>query len=58
MAKQTAEIVPGEVSQEQWDERFGKTKKKLSEMGGGQTTDDLPEGKVNKYSKKKEEDIR
>lgn len=55
MAKKTAEIASGEVTQEQWDERFDKTKKKLNEMGGGQTTDNLPEGKVNKYSKEKEE---
>lgn len=51
MAKQTAEIVPGEVSQEQWDEKFDATAKKVGDMGGtsSQTTDDLPEGVTSKY---------
>lgn len=49
MARVTAEIVPGEVTQEQWDAKYGATTKKLNEMGGAQTTDDLPEGTSNKY---------
>ncbi|MBA7559938.1 hypothetical protein ES708_01556 [subsurface metagenome] len=40
----TATIVPGEVSQEQWDAKFGSTTEKVKDMGGGQTTDDLTEG--------------
>lgn len=51
MAILTGEIVPGEVSQEQWDGRFDSTTKKIGDMGGAttQTTDDLPEGAVSKY---------
>lgn len=49
MAKQTAEIVPGEVSQNQWDAKFGTTTEKLKDMGGAQTSDDLTEGTTNKY---------
>lgn len=49
MAKQTAEIVPGAVTQEQWDGKFDATPKKLKDMGGAQTTDDLTEGAANKY---------
>lgn len=49
MAKQTAEIVPGEVTQDQWDGKFDATTKKIGDMGGAQTTDDLPEGAVGKY---------
>lgn len=45
----SAVIIPGEVSQEQFDAKFDTTTKKLSAMGGGQTADDLPEGVANKY---------
>ncbi|MBA7694454.1 hypothetical protein ES703_103064 [subsurface metagenome] len=45
----TATIVPAEVSQEQFDAKFGTTTKKLSELGGGQTSDDLTEGETNLY---------
>ncbi|GAI90491.1 unnamed protein product, partial [marine sediment metagenome] len=48
---QTAEIVPGEVTQAQWDGKFDATTKKIGDMGGPttQTTDDLPEGTTSKY---------
>jgi len=49
MARVTAEIVPGEVSQDQWDAKFAATTEKLNAMGGGQTSDDLTEGGANKY---------
>lgn len=51
MAIQTAEIVPGEVTQPQWDAKFDTTTKKVGDMGGSssQTTDDLPEGTTSKY---------
>lgn len=51
MAIQTAEVVPGEVTQPQWDSKFDATTKKIGDMGGAtsQTTDDLPEGAVAKY---------
>lgn len=45
----TATIVPGEVSQEQWDAKFAATTEKLNAMGGAQTSDDLTEGTTNKY---------
>lgn len=45
----SATIVPGEVSQEQFDAKFDSTTKKLKDMGGAQTTDDLTEGAVAKY---------
>ena len=51
MAKQTAEIVPGEVNQEQWDAKYDATTKTLKDMGGANSkdSDDLPEGTTNKY---------
>lgn len=51
MAIQTDEIVPGEVTQAQWDGKFDATAKKIGDMGGAstQTADDLPEGTTNKY---------
>ncbi|MBA7638109.1 hypothetical protein ES703_45761 [subsurface metagenome] len=51
MAKQTAEITPGEVSQEQWDTKYDTTTKALKDMGGADTkdSDDLPEGAANLY---------
>jgi len=51
MAKVTAEIVPGEVSQPQWDEKYDTTTKALKDMGGADAkdSDDLPEGAANKY---------
>lgn len=51
MAKQTAEIVPGEVSQAQWDTKYGATTQALKDMGGADSkdSDDLPEGSANKY---------
>jgi len=51
MAKQTAEIVPGEVSQSQWDAKYDATTKALKDMGGtdSKDTDDLPEGASSKY---------
>ena len=51
MAKQTAEIVPGEVSQAQWDAKYDSTTKALKDMGGADSkdSDDLPEGTANKY---------
>jgi hypothetical protein len=45
----SATIVPGEVSQEQWDGKFTATTQKLKDMGGAQTSDDLTEGVANKY---------
>ena len=49
MAKQTAEIVPGEVTQTAWNAKFDATTKKIKDMGGAQTTDDLTEGATKKY---------
>lgn len=51
MAKQTDEIVPGEVSQAQWDAKYDTTTKALKDMGGADAkdSDDLPEGAANKY---------
>ena len=51
MAIKVAEIVPGEVSQAQWDGKFDSTTKKIGDMGGptSQSSDDLPEGTTNKY---------
>lgn len=51
MAKQTAEIVPGEVDQAQWDAKYDTTTKALKDMGGtdSKDSDDLPEGAANKY---------
>ena len=51
MAKQTAEIVPGEVTQAQWDTKFDGTTKTLKDMGGADSknSDDLPEGSTNLY---------
>jgi len=51
MAKQTAEIVPGEVSQSQWDAKYDATTKALKDLGGtgAKDSDDLPEGSTNKY---------
>lgn len=51
MAKQTAEIVPGEVSQAQWDAKYDATAKAIKDMGGADSkdSDDLPEGSSNKY---------
>ena len=48
---QIAEVVPGEVTQAQWDGKFDATTKKIGDMGGPttQTTNDLPEGTANKY---------
>ena len=45
----SATIIPGEVSQEQWDAKFATTTEKLKDMGGAQTTDDLTEGTAAKY---------
>jgi len=45
----SATIVPGEVTQEQWDAKFAATTEKLKDMGGAQTSDDLTEGSANKY---------
>lgn len=46
MAKQVAEIVPGEVSQEAWDGKYDATTKALKDMGGADSKDqdDLPDG--------------
>lgn len=51
MAKQTAEIVPGEVNQEQWDAKYGTTTQPLKDLGGADSkdADDLPGGATNKY---------
>lgn len=51
MAIATAEIVPGEVSQAQWDAKYGTTTQALKDMGGADSkfSDDIPEGTVNKY---------
>ncbi|MBA7506208.1 hypothetical protein ES706_04889 [subsurface metagenome] len=51
MAKQTAEIVPGEITQEQWDAKYDTTPKALKDLGGADSkdADDLPEGTANKY---------
>lgn len=51
MARLTGEIVPGEVSQEQWDAKYDTTTKALKDLGGAEAkdSDDLPEGTANKY---------
>lgn len=51
MARVTAEIVPGEVSQSQWDAKYDTTTKAIKDMGGADSkdSDDLPEGAANKY---------
>ena len=49
MAREVVEVVPGLVSQAEWDAKFGTTTEKLKDMGGAQTTDDLTEGAVAKY---------
>jgi len=45
MVKQTAEIVPGEFTQPQWDAKYDTTTKALKDMGGtdAKDADDLPE---------------
>lgn len=52
MAKQTAEIVPGEVTQEQWDARYATTAEALKDMGGvdSKDADDLPESATRKWA--------
>lgn len=52
MAKQTAEIVPGEVTQVQWDAKYDTTTKALKDMGGADTidADDLPESATKKWA--------
>jgi len=51
MAKQTAEITPGEVTQVQWDAKYDATTKALKDLGGtdAKDSDDLPEGAANLY---------
>lgn len=51
MARVTAEIAPGEVSQAQWDAKYETTTKALKDLGGtdAKDTDDLPEGTASKY---------
>lgn len=58
MAKQTAEIVPGEVSQADWDAKYDATTKALKDMGGADNkdADDLPEGETNKFFSGKSQD--
>ena len=43
MAKVTVTI-EYQLTQEEWDVKFKSTSKKLKDMGGGQTPDDLPDG--------------
>ena len=52
MAKQTAEIVPGEVTQAQWDAKYGTTTESLKDMGGADSkdADDLPESLTKKWA--------
>lgn len=52
MAKQTSEIVPGEVTQAQWDAKYGTTTEALSDMGGASSkdADDLPESATKKWA--------
>lgn len=52
MAKQTAEIVPGEVTQEQWDAKYAATTEALKDLGGADSkdADDLPESTTKKWA--------
>jgi len=52
MAKATAEIVPGEVTQDQWDAKYDATTKALKDMGGADAkdADDLPESVTKKWA--------
>lgn len=51
MARETFEVIPGEVSQAEWDAKFAATTEALKDMGGADSkdSDDLPEGETNIY---------